>query len=187
MALDASRASSVSDPLANVSIRAAGTSDLPELLRLQLLCHPPHLQESEACFRSILEHALSWIVWDAANDRPSQAVAYILLHFGSTSTLGQVLPPQQQQPAGDARGPTARFLHDVVVTPAWRGSGLGKRLVHQALHDATAAECPVMHLVAMDGTQLFWTSFGFAPVNGFSEAATYGGATHMAREGPFMA
>ena len=77
------------------------------------------------------------------------------------------------------------YLHDIVVDPALRGSGLAARVVALLLHEARGFATTA--LVSVYGTAPFWARFGFAPVSeDMSEKLEpYGdGAVFMRRENP---
>ena len=89
-------------------------------------------------------------------------------------TLLQALP----QPT------TAYFIHDITVEPLLRGRKLASMLVPQLIEAARAITVDRMMLVAVSGSEPFWTRMGFHRTADESlQAATrakYGaGASHM--------
>lgn len=143
-------------------------ADVGALLRLQAEVHDANLLEPASCFEAIVAHGLSWVF--AADG--GLVVGYALVHWGEVSSLGHCPP--------SVRGP-ATFLHDVAVSPACRGAGLGSRLVDAVVGAARISACSALHLVALEGTGAFWRARGFTPAAGHDDAPSYGpGAEHLA-------
>jgi ornithine decarboxylase len=104
-------------------------------------------------------------------------------------TLGGYLlalpsPPRRPPAWGRAEQATALVsrenlhIHDLVVSPALRGRGLGRRLVAHAEHAAREGGCASVSLVAVGGADRFWTALGYAahphvPVPDYGPSAVY--------------
>ncbi|MFO1147064.1 MAG: GNAT family N-acetyltransferase [Alsobacter sp.] len=74
----------------------------------------------------------------------------------------------------------ARWIHDVALLPAARGHGWAREPVRRILADADAAGAPEAALVAVYGSDAFWTRFGFrvppdAPASLVAEVARHYG------------
>ncbi|WP_177187716.1 GNAT family N-acetyltransferase [Formivibrio citricus] len=69
------------------------------------------------------------------------------------------------------------YLGRIGVLPAWRGQGLGKRLVAAALEEARRIGWKELRLTAMANKTAFYLPFGFEPVGDEFEAA---GLPHQA-------
>jgi ribosomal protein S18 acetylase RimI-like enzyme len=94
--------------------------------------------------------------------------------FGRFPTLGEVawLPP----------GPSHLHLHDLVVDPAHRRSGLGSTLAGHLFTVARAYLYDRISLVSVGGSGAFWTRHGFQPRPDVPVTPGYGpGATYMTR------
>ena len=73
-------------------------------------------------------------------------------------------------------------LHDLVVDPAHRRAGAGSRLAGHLLTEATARGYARVSLVAVGGSDVFWTRQGFRARPEVTVSAGYGpGALYMSR------
>ena len=78
--------------------------------------------------------------------------AYIFSHpavLDSPPGLNELLPKFT---------PDCYHLHDIALLPRVRGSGIATRIVKQLIKNNPY---PCMTLVAVDGTEKYWESFGF--------------------------
>ncbi|WP_336965366.1 GNAT family N-acetyltransferase [Sphingobium aquiterrae] len=70
------------------------------------------------------------------------------------------------------------YLHDIALLPSTRGSGAGTEILALVAAHARAAGFRDITLVAVNGADGFWSSHGFAHVEG---VASYGPGTFMMR------
>jgi predicted N-acetyltransferase YhbS len=76
-------------------------------------------------------------------------------------------------------------LHDMVVAEDLRGRGLGRRLAQHLTDTASAQGYRWISLVAVGGSESFWSAVGFAAHEEVPAPETYGsGAVYMARAVP---
>lgn len=91
--------------------------------------------------------------------------------------------PANRAPALD-RTETSRYtsrnlhLHDVAVAPAYRGRGLGRRLVAHLEDTAAAHGCTEVSLIAVAGAETYWSARGYTaaphvPTAGYDHTAVY--------------
>ncbi|MER6163546.1 GNAT family N-acetyltransferase [Streptomyces violaceorubidus] len=84
-----------------------------------------------------------------------------------------------------ARGapePGNLHLHDIVVAPELRRRGLARHLLHRLTDTARARGDGRISLVAVGGTERFWSARGFVAEPGVVPAGAYGdGAVYMSR------
>ncbi|MGV9279279.1 GNAT family N-acetyltransferase [Streptomyces sp. NPDC003730] len=66
-------------------------------------------------------------------------------------------------------------LHDIVVAPDLRRRGLARHLLHHLTATARARGDERISLVAVGGTERFWSARGFVPEPGVVPAGEYGG------------
>jgi ribosomal protein S18 acetylase RimI-like enzyme len=93
--------------------------------------------------------------------------------------LGRVEPP--------APGAATRnlHLHDIVIAPALRRRGLGRHLLGHLTGTARARGDRRISLVAVGGSDRFWSARGFVPHPGVAPADGYGtDAVYMSRPVP---
>lgn len=73
-------------------------------------------------------------------------------------------------------------LHDLVITESVRGQGLGKRLLHHLTTTAAEQGYEQISLIAVGGSETFWTTRGFAARHGVVAPGSYGAdAVYMFR------
>lgn len=128
---------------------------LPAALRLQAQVYPPFLVEPEAAFASRRTTAAPYCL---AAEADGLLVAYLIAHGWPRETpppVGAVLDPK-------VHGDTL-FVHDLAVSPAARGTGIGRALVEHALMLARADDVRRAELIAIEGAAPFWAGLGFAP------------------------
>lgn len=128
---------------------------LSHALALQSQVYPAFLVEPEPAFASRLAVAAPY---NLAAIRGEALVAYLLAHGwpqGAPPPVGAVLDPAMR---GDAL-----FLHDLAVSSAARGSGVGRALVDQAIARAASDGLRRAELIAVEGAAAFWAGLGFAP------------------------
>ena len=140
------------------SVRPLELADLPAALAIQSETYPAFLLEDERAFASRLDLAASYCL---AATHDGALIAYLLAHGW----------PRQAPPAvGTVLGADAAsevlFIHDLAVSPARRGSGIGRILVARAFELAAGDGLETAELIAVEGAASYWRTLGFA------EAAT---------------
>ncbi|MFD5280719.1 GNAT family N-acetyltransferase [Streptomyces rubrogriseus] len=84
--------------------------------------------------------------------------------------------------ARDASEPGNLHLHDIVVAPGLRRRGLGRHLLHHLTATAGARGDERISLVAVGGTERFWSARGFVAEPGVVPPGEYGGdAVYMSK------
>lgn len=130
--------------------------DLGLVLAIQQLCYPPAYHEPLAAFENKLRQAPE-SAWLATSGGHAQAYIVTLPvdegHFPALHGTSWSPPPQAKW----------LYLHDLAVDPAHRGSGAGQRLVEQAFRHARTLGLEGLALVAVQGSQPYWTRRGFQP------------------------
>ncbi|MFJ6074133.1 GNAT family N-acetyltransferase [Streptomyces sp. NPDC093065] len=87
-----------------------------------------------------------------------------------------------EEPAAPACPPGNLHLHDIVVAPGLRRRGLARHLLHRLTGTARARGDERISLVAVGGTEPFWSARGFVPEPGVVPAGEYGGgAVYMSK------
>lgn len=129
-------------------------ADLALVLAIQQRCYPPAYHEPVAAFENKLRQSPS-SAWLAVSGE--QTLAYLVTlpvdeaHFPALHGAGWTPPPQAKW----------LYLHDLAVDPSHRGSGAGQRLVEQAFGHARRCGLEGLALVAVQGSQPYWTRQGF--------------------------
>jgi GNAT superfamily N-acetyltransferase len=141
-------------PPAGIAWRPMREEDLPVVDAVADVVHPAFPERSEV----LAEKRALWpsgcfvladtggAVWGYALSHPWHARRPAPL-----DTLLGALP----SPEG------ARWIHDVALLPRARGQGAAAEPVRRILADADAAGAPESALVAVYGSEAFWTRFGF--------------------------
>jgi GNAT superfamily N-acetyltransferase len=128
--------------------------DLPAALAIQAEVYPAFLCEDEDAFASRLSLAASYCL---AATRGGELVAYLLAHGW---------PHQAPPPVGAILAPRAAsevlYIHDLAVSSAGRGSGIGRRLVARAFELAASDGLASAELIAVEGAAGYWRTLGFA-------------------------
>jgi GNAT superfamily N-acetyltransferase len=156
-------------------------ADLPAVADLSALIHPNFPERPEVLAEKFRLFPRGCFVLDAATGALPHG--YCFSHpwmFGpppALDTMLQALP----------HAPGAYFIHDLTVDASLRRQNLASVVVPRLIE--TAREIPVecMMLVAVSGSEPFWTRMGFRrTIDETLQAATrakYGaGAVHMERE-----
>lgn len=135
------------------SVRALEPADLPAALAIQSETYPAFLLEDERAFASRLDLAATYCL---AATHDGTLIAYLLAHGW----------PRQAPPAvGTVLGADASevlFIHDLAVSPAGRGSGIGRTLVARAFDLAAGDGLKTAELIAVEGAAGYWRTLGFA-------------------------
>lgn len=160
-------------------LRPMQAPDIPAVLTIQEESYPDELLETaEVLSARLASHPdYAWVAEEA-----QEACAYL---FTYPVRLGSIAPFNSEF----ARHEDADclYLHDLAVGLLTSGRGVGPELVRHALDHAKARGLQHSALVAVQGSQDFWSRMGFkaCPVQDVGRAdilATYGGgAVYMTR------
>ncbi|MBZ6130009.1 GNAT family N-acetyltransferase [Streptomyces olivaceus] len=94
-------------------------------------------------------------------------------------------PARPSGPTSGSGGWGNLHLHDIVVAPGLRRCGLARHLLHHLTGTARARGDERISLVAVGGTEGFWTARGFVAQPGVVPAGAYGGgAVYMSKPVP---
>lgn len=136
-----------------MALRTMRESDLDVVLAIQSACYPAALNESVATIRQ-RHRAAPDTAWIATVG--DETVAYL---FGYRSRLGSITPLGGIFVPADA--PDCLYLHDLAVTPAWRGRGIADQLLAAAHAFACRHALPFVALVALADASGFWEQHAF--------------------------
>lgn len=129
-------------------------TDLGQVLAIQQRCYPPAYHEPLDAFENKLRRAPA-SAWLAVEAELAQAYLVTLPvdedHFPALHAANWAPPPQAKW----------LYLHDLAVNPDHRGSGAGQRLVEQAFEHARTSGLDGLALVAVQGSQPYWSKQGF--------------------------
>ncbi|MFF7551780.1 GNAT family N-acetyltransferase [Streptomyces olivaceus] len=102
-----------------------------------------------------------------------------------TSPTSPTSPSGSSSPSSGSGGWGNLHLHDIVVAPGLRRRGLARHLLHHLTGTARARGDERISLVAVGGTEGFWTARGFVAQPGVVPAGAYGGgAVYMSKPVP---
>ena len=158
-------------------------ADLDAVMAVQAACYPPSMQEPRAVLEARLLAASASCAVACDDDGNSDGVCGYLFAYpsrlGAVTDLGApfTLPPQ----------PDTLYLHDLSVAPRAHGRGLARTLVEHLLAAGRAQGLLHAALVSVQGSERFWSGFGFRPAPAANPGcgaglATYpGAAVYMAR------
>ncbi len=129
-------------------------ANLSEVLSIQARCYPPAYHEPLSAFENKLRHspATAWLAVEAGSP-----LGYLVTlpvdeaHFPALHAADWTPPPRAKW----------LYLHDLAVDPAHRGSGAGQRLIQQAVAHARLSGLSGLALVAVQGSEPYWTRQGF--------------------------
>lgn len=139
-----------------VILRPLEPADLPAALAIQAQAYPPFLREDAPAFASRIAMHASYCL---AATRDGRLIAYLLAHgwpIMAPPAIGAILP-------ADAPSDIL-FIHDLAVSPAGRGSGVGADLVRRAFAAAARDGLQAAELIAVEGAAPYWRTRGFAPL-----------------------
>ncbi len=166
-------------PPTDIAFRPMQAADLPAILAVQRLCYQPEMNEDATTWRQRLATAaaFSWVAEEAAG-----VCAYLACY---PSRLGKVTSLGGDFQIADTAD--CLYLHDLAVSPAAAGRGLGGALVGQALQAARGLGLAHAALVCVQDAFTFWLAQGFADhpnlnPDGATALASYPGpARYMSR------
>lgn len=139
-------------PKQSPHIRPMHPNDMTAILAIQEACYALAMNESAAVMQARLVRvpAYCWVATDA-----DQVVAYLMAY---PSRLGRVTPLGHDfSPAAEA---DCLYLHDLAVSPASGGRGIGRHLVRHAL---ASGRWLAAGLVCVQDALAFWLRQGFVP------------------------
>jgi GNAT superfamily N-acetyltransferase len=165
--------------MTNFVCRAMQQSDLAAVIRIQAEAYVDEMHEADEVIHARFAQApdTSWVV-----ARGDGVCGYLV---GYQSTLGLVSPlgfEFSHKPQADTL-----YLHDLALSRAAKGYGLGPLVVHYALSAARQRQLRHAALVSVQNSKVFWEKLGFTACDNLSPAqqqnlATYAGpAFYMAR------
>lgn len=138
----------------NVAVRRLDAGDLPAVLAIQCHAYPVFLREDIAAFASRLDLPDTYCL-GAMDD--GTLVAYLIAH----GWPGEAPPPVgavvTAEPASEVL-----FVHDLAVSPAGQGLGIGRMLVERAIEMAASDGLTRAELIAVEGAESYWRTLGFA-------------------------
>jgi GNAT superfamily N-acetyltransferase len=142
-----------------INIRAAASADALQLatLRYRFRQELAASNEAEAVF---IERTTAWLA-----DRLSQATwrAWVAVDTDA-QIIGHVFVQLIEKiPNPIAEGEYLAYLTNAYVVPAWRGSGIGTRLLRLALQSCDDAQIETMILWPSANTGSLYHRLGFAP------------------------
>ncbi len=164
----------------HATLRPLNGEDLADVFALQSASYPPALRDSLDALASRLQFAGGCCHVADIDRRP---VGYILAHPW-LSMQPPAVDTVLSLPSGEAR---VLYVHDLSVSAAAKGAGLGARLLDAALGAGRRSGLVRAELVAVPGAARFWQGRGFRPLDVGPELAAkvrlYGdGAVYMGRE-----
>lgn len=102
-------------------------------------------------------------------EKSAKVLGYLLAHSWSRE-----MPPKLYQPLpADTEG-SILFLHDLAISSAATGEGLGKKMVSHLLKIAKRSGFQQLRLVSVQDSLGFWQKQGFIPVEGQEVCSSYG-------------
>jgi len=156
-----------------IHIRNMQASDLEGILTIQAQCYQEIVPESKVSIQAKLEASPQTCF---VADDPARGVAGYMLSI----PWQRQQPPELDAPACKLPAqPDCLYLHDLAVSPAYRGSGVGKHLFNAFQKALATTHLPYACLVAIQNSASYWQKYGFAPVQMspglHASVATYGG------------
>ncbi|MCT8987430.1 GNAT family N-acetyltransferase [Shewanella phaeophyticola] len=142
------------DSLNHMSIRPIIASDWPAIMAIQAQCYIELIPESLEVMQS---------KWQASPttclvvEQAQHVVAYALVHpwaKGNAPSLDTEIAHNESN---------SWYLHDMAISPAAQGMGLGKQLLEHVINQATQLSKNGIGLVAVQGAKGYWQQQGFLP------------------------
>lgn len=135
-----------------ISVRSFASEDLLGALAVQTSAHPASLIEDADAFASRIRLAASYCL---IAERDGMLVAYLLAHGWrrrSPPSLGSVVADVTNE---------VLFVHDLAVSPAGRGVGVGRTLIKRAFALAARNGLRDAELIAVGTAAGYWRWLGF--------------------------
>lgn len=149
-------------------IRTVTDSDWPQIMAIQSQVYYDVTPEPLAVMRDKWLRSPDLCFVYCAKDNPEQVGGYLLAHtWAGTSLpkLGQLLPQNDEE--------EFVFLHDLAISSAYQGQGVGPKLVNHLMTRAACLDWNEFRLVSVQGSAAFWQRFGFK-ASQLNAAACYG-------------
>lgn len=146
-----------------IAIRPLERRDLPAALAIQAVAYLAALLEHEQAFASRLTLAGSCCL---AATRDGDLIAYLLAHGWPSRA-----PPPIGAVLADPIADEVLFIHDLAVSPAGRGTGVGRQLVARAFDLAARDGLNRAELIAVEGAAGYWQRLGFTSPDVSAELA----------------
>ena len=135
-------------------IRRIQSADWPGIERIQAESYPHEVLES---LESLQSH---WHVSESTclvAEVQGAVVGYILAH----PWIRGKIPPLNEIYSSLPANCDSLFIHDLALSPPFRGTGLGDELVHAVFEAGSALGLTHFSLISVQGSAGFWKRFGF--------------------------
>ena len=134
-------------------IRAMQTSDLEQVMAVQVACYHPAYHEPLSVLKQRLQDVpqTAWVAVDA------QGVAGYLVSY--LSCWGKITPLHHNFERADQ--PDLLYIHDLAIDPRLGGQGVAARLIQTAVAAAQRQHLRGLGLVAVQDALGFWQRYGF--------------------------
>lgn len=96
-------------------------------------------------------------------------LGYLLAHPWSG-----IEPPKLFEPLPSVETNEHLYLHDMAISPQSKGQGVGRAIVLKLFEIAQKKGIKKISLVAVQGSDSFWSRFGFEKVHGVKVCSSYG-------------
>ena len=142
----------------NIIIRCPELLDLPQLLKIQSECYQSDLWENVQSFTAKIETISKFC---RVVEIHSEIAAYCLafpaqmMHFPAWNAQTFLTNPEDAD---------CFYLHDLAISPTWRGRHLAEKLLHAVL---ASRPCKIdkIFLISVQNSIDFWQKFGFKPIS----------------------
>ncbi|TQF66194.1 GNAT family N-acetyltransferase [Pseudoalteromonas luteoviolacea] len=98
-----------------------------------------------------------------------EVLGYLLAH-----PWGGISPPKLFEPLRNIANHEYLYLHDMAISPLSKGKGIGRAAVSKLLQMAQNKGIKKVSLVAVQGSESFWSIIGFHKVTGIDICSSYG-------------
>ncbi|KZN48293.1 GNAT family N-acetyltransferase [Pseudoalteromonas luteoviolacea] len=98
-----------------------------------------------------------------------EVLGYVLAHPWSGIT-----PPKLFEPLPNIAHCEYLYLHDMAITPRAKGNGIGRAAALKLIEIAKKQGIDKISLVAVQGSDRFWSLIGFQEVQGVNACVSYG-------------
>ncbi len=135
-------------------IRRIQSADWPSIARIQAESYPREVLES---LESLQSH---WHVSESTclvAEVQGAVVGYILSH----PWIRGKIPPLNEIYSSLPANCDSLFIHDLALSPKYRGSGIGDELVQAVFETASRFGLTHFSLIAVQGSSGFWNRIGF--------------------------
>jgi len=154
--------------------RTIKESDWPSILRIQQECYGEEIQETLAALQS------RWHLSPNAcfvAETENTLIGYALSHPWKDQDV-----PTLDIPLQTLSGNDLLYVHDLAVSTSGRGSGAAALLVNAVTSSAMTGNLCTMALTAIQGSTVFWETYGFQVADYHGDLKGYGdGAAYMKR------